>query len=64
MKQTKTERIIAFLLASGSKELRATGSKYRKFSSPTATDRFYFVGKSGACRSGKIPLHLFPSLIQ
>lgn len=48
---TKTEKIVAALLARGLKEVQARSKKYRQFTHPVK-GKFYFVGKSGALRAG------------
>lgn len=51
---TKTERIVRFLTEGLKKtELTSTSRKYRKFTGRDE-NHFYFVGKAGAVRSGKI----------
>jgi len=55
MKETKTQRIIRYLLSKGSTEIIPSKSrKYRQFTFfDKRPDMFYWVGKSGAVRYGK-----------
>lgn len=48
----KSEKVINLLLEKGCKEI-VSKSKYRQFTRP-GRDDFYFVGKAGALRAGKI----------
>lgn len=53
MAQTKTEKVIAYLLAKGSVELPSRSAKYRTFTRfDRQSDKLYFVGKAGALRTG------------
>ena len=48
-----SEKIIEHLLQKGCKEIPCKSKKYRRFTRPDRND-FYFVGKAGALRAGKI----------
>jgi hypothetical protein len=49
---TKQTQICDALVKLGHKEIKAKTTKYRVFNRPNS-DSFYFVGKSGALRTGK-----------
>lgn len=53
MKRKRAEQIINYLLEKGCKEVPCKPRKYRQFAR-SDKDGFYFVGKSGALRAGKV----------
>lgn len=50
---TLRDRVIEKLKARGCRELPSPSRKYRKFTYPQSSDRFYWVGKAGALRIGR-----------
>lgn len=50
---TKQEQYAAALVKRGFKEIESPSRKYRAFRPPTASGMLYFLGKSGAVRSGR-----------
>lgn len=53
-KETKSQKISRMLQDNGSIIQPSTSNKYTKLSIPNKPDYFYFVGKNGALRVGKI----------
>ena len=55
-KQTKRDRVIEHITGRGAVELESSSRKYRKFTRPEggANRPYWFVGKSGALRTGRI----------
>ncbi len=54
MRQTLQERIARYLVdGRGFREVESRSRKYRQFQAPGA-ESYYFVGRSGAVRSGRI----------
>ena len=52
-KLSKAETIIKYLIENeGAEEVSSNSRRYRKFTRP-GTNRFYYVGKMGAIRSGR-----------
>lgn len=59
MKITNTEKIIMYLKEElGSKEVKYNSHKYRKFTT-LIQNTFYFIGKRGAVRIGKVSSESF-----
>jgi len=56
--KTLSDRVVRFLVGHyGCKEVDSR-SKRRQFTMP-ATDKYYFVGKNGSCRVGKVASRSF-----
>lgn len=51
---TKAERVVTALLARGGKEVASKSRKYRQFTRTDKPEFFYFVGKKGALRTGRV----------
>jgi hypothetical protein len=51
---SKTETLIEALKKLGCQELPGGSRKYRKFTKPGGREGFYFVGRAGALRVGRI----------